>query len=201
MYRPWASDDSPRMFQSDLLDAVSRTHWAFVPIVYVPAVIGVAYWGVAQKGVTAGVALGAAFAGLVAWTLAEYWLHRTLFHWVPDSAWGRRMHFLIHGVHHEWPNDRYRLVLPPGASVPLFIGFLAFWVWLLGAAGWLFHAGFAAGYVAYDLIHYYVHHGRPKARLLRKLQGHHASHHFNKRFQEKRYGVSSPLWDWVFGTR
>ena len=200
MRRPWAGPESPRMFENDLFDAVSRTHWAFVPIVFVPAVIGVVWAGVA-RGVGAGATAGLFLAGLVVWTLTEYWLHRTLFHWRPGPAWGERMHWLLPGVRHDWPHDRYRLVLPPGASVPLFVLFLWLWVSLFGVAGWAFHGGFAFGYVCYDLLHYYVHHARPKNRWLRKLQGHHASHHFNKRYQEKRFGVSSPLWDWVFGTR
>ena len=201
MYRPWAGPDSPRMFENDLADAVSRTHWAFVPIVFVPAVAACVWASLSRGGQSAGATAALMLAGLATWTLTEYWLHRTLFHWIPNFPWGQRLHFLIHGVHHDWPHDRFRLVLPPGASVPLFGLFVALWVAVLGDAGWAFHAGFAGGYVVYDLTHYYLHHGRPKNRWLRKLQGHHASHHFNKKFHEKRFGVSSPLWDYVFRTQ
>lgn len=200
MIRPWAGPDSPRMFESDLLDAFSRTHFLFVAIVFVPAVValyGVSLYRGVSMPMTAAVALG----GMLAWTLVEYWLHRTLFHWVPKASWGVRLHFLIHGVHHDHPNDRYRLVLPPGASLPLFVLFLLLWVSVFGIYGWAFHSGFAGGYVVYDLTHYYLHHGKPRAKWLRRLQGHHMSHHFNKRFAEKRFGVSSPLWDVVFRTR
>lgn len=201
MRRPWAGPESPRMFQNDFLDALSRTHFAFVPIVFVPAVLTLAWLSFTRTEV--GPLAFAAFflVGLIIWTLTEYWLHRTLFHWKPDTAWGERMHFFLHGVHHQWPHDKYRLVLPPGASIPLFFLFLALWLFLFGDRGWAVAAGFTTGYMTYDLIHYYIHHGRPKMRLLRKLQGHHMSHHFNKRYAEKRYGVSSPLWDYVFRTR
>lgn len=200
MFRPWAGPDSPRMFQNDLLDAVSRTHWAFVPIVFVPASVWL-LWQSLQHGFGGWATLGLAVAGLFTWTLTEYWLHRTLFHWIPDTSWGPKLHFFVHGVHHQWPNDRFRLVLPPGASIPLFFLFMGLFLGILGDAGWGFFGGFVVGYVTYDLMHYYLHHGRPKNRWLRKLQGHHASHHFNKRYQDKRFGVSSPLWDYVFGTR
>jgi len=200
MFRPWASPESPRMFENDLLDAVSRTHWAFVPLAVIPANAWV-FWQGVQRGQSLAAILGFALAGVFVWTLTEYWLHRTLFHWVPDAPWGKRMHFLIHGVHHDWPHDKYRLVLPPGASIPLYLFFLFVWTFAFGDAGWAFHGGFATGYMIYDLMHYYLHHGRPKNRWLRKLQGHHASHHFNKKYAEKRFGVSSPLWDYVFGTR
>ncbi len=201
MHRPWAGPGSPRMFENDLADAVSRTHWAFVPIVFVPAILWLVWESVTRGGYSLLGTLGLMFAGFVSWTLAEYWLHRTLFHWIPKFSWGPRLHFLIHGVHHDWPHDKYRLVLPPGASVPLFVLFVLVWVGLLGDAGWGFHAGFAGGYVVYDCTHYYVHHGKPKLRILRKLQGHHASHHFNKKFHDKRFGVSSPFWDYVFRTQ
>lgn len=201
MRRPWAGPESPRMFESDFVDAMSRTHFAFVPIVYVPA-IAILTWISFTKTPVGFLAFGALFlGGVLIWTLTEYWLHRTLFHWKPDAPWGERLHFLLHGVHHEWPHDKYRLVLPPGASLPLFFVFLALWLFLFGDKGWAVHVGFVTGYMSYDLLHYYVHHGRPRWRPLRKLQGHHMSHHFNKRYAEKRYGVSSPLWDYVFRTR
>lgn len=201
MRRPWAGPDSPRMFENDFLDALSRTHFAFVPIVYVPAVIVLSWLSFTRTEIAPLAFAGLFVAGVLIWTLTEYWLHRTLFHWIPDASWGEKMHFLLHGVHHQWPHDKYRLVLPPGASVPLFFLFLGLWRLVFGDAGWAVMAGFTTGYMAYDLLHYYVHHGRPKIRLLRKLQGHHMSHHFNKRYANKRYGVSSPLWDYVFRTR
>ena len=57
-------------------------------------------------------------AGLLIWTLTEYWLHRLVFHWEPDHPIGSRLHFIIHGVHHDHPNDRLRLVMPPGRERP-----------------------------------------------------------------------------------
>lgn len=201
MRRPWAGPDSPRMFENDLLDSLSRTHFLSVPLLYVPAVLGLSWYALARVGTSAWAFAGLFVGGLIIWTLTEYWLHRTLFHWIPDASWGERLHFLLHGVHHDWPHDRYRLVMPPGVSIPLFFLFLGIFLLLFGKSGWSVHAGFVLGYMTYDLVHYYVHHGRPKHRLLRKLQGHHMSHHFNKRYADKRYGVSSPLWDVVFRTR
>jgi len=201
MRRPWAGPDSPRMFQNDFLDALSRVHWACVPLLFVPAVIWLSWTSFQKSDLGVGGFVGLFFAGVVIWTLTEYWLHRTFFHWIPDTSWGPKMHFLVHGVHHEWPHDKYRLVMPPSVSIPLFFLFLGLWLVVFREKGWAVHAGFVTGYMIYDLTHYYVHHGRPKIRLLRKLQGHHMSHHFNKRYQDKRFGVSSPLWDYVFGTR
>jgi len=189
------------MFENDFLDALSRIHFAVVPILYVPAVLILSWISFTRTDVGALAFAGYFALGLLVWTLTEYWLHRTLFHWIPNARWGERMHFYLHGVHHQWPHDKYRLVMPPAVSIPLFFLFLGLWLWLFEERAWAMHAGFVTGYMIYDLTHYYVHHGRPKVRLLRKLQGHHMSHHFNKRYMDKRYGVSSPLWDYVFRTR
>ena len=68
-------------------------------------------------------------AGVVIWTLTEYWLHRLVFHWEPDHPLGSRMHFIIHGVHHDHPNDKLRLVMPPAVSIPLAALFFGlFWL-------------------------------------------------------------------------
>ena len=187
---------SPRMFDSDLLDKLSRVHWSVVPIVFVP-VIGVllALGFVHGAGAMSVVWIA---AGYLFWTLTEYWLHRLVFHWEPDNAFGRRMHFIIHGIHHDHPNDKMRLVMPPSVSIPLAaLFFLAFWL-ILGDAAFPVFAGFIGGYLAYDYTHYYVHHFVPKTKLGKRLREHHMRHHF----QDHRYGygVSTPVWDVAFKT-
>ncbi|HEY5943794.1 MAG TPA: sterol desaturase family protein, partial [Solirubrobacterales bacterium] len=132
------------------------------------------------------------------WTLTEYWLHRLVFHWEPDNALGRRMHFIIHGIHHDHPNDKLRLVMPPSVSIPLAaLFFLGFWA-LLGNAAFPLFAGFLVGYLLYDYTHYYVHHFVPKTDFGKRLREHHMRHHFQD--HSAGYGVSSPLWDHVFRT-
>ena len=108
------------------------------------------------------------------------------------------MHFIIHGIHHDHPNDKMRLVMPPSVSIPLAaLFFLAFWL-ILGDAAFPVFAGFIGGYLAYDYTHYYVHHFVPKSKFGKRLREHHMRHHF----QDHRYGygVSSPLWDVAFRT-
>jgi dihydroceramide fatty acyl 2-hydroxylase len=143
--------------------------------------------------------IGLFAAGVFIWTLSEYWLHRLIFHWEPDNAFGRRMHFIIHGVHHDHPNDKLRLVMPPGASIPLALLFAGlFWLIFGTPTAYPLFAGFLAGYLGYDYMHYYLHHFVPKSRLGKHLREQHMRHHF----QDHRYGfgVSTPLWDAVFRT-
>ena len=196
-----ASEDSPRMFESSFLDLFSRTHWFAVPLLYVPASVYLLYRSVALYDVSWWLSGLLVLAGIVAWTLTEYWLHRTFFHWIPDSKWGPKMHFFVHGVHHDWPHDKYRLVMPPAVSLTLFFVFLVVWVGLLGELGWAVHAGYTVGYMIYDMTHYYVHHGKPKSKLFKLLRRHHMSHHFNEKYQERRFGVSNRFWDRVFRTQ
>jgi 4-hydroxysphinganine ceramide fatty acyl 2-hydroxylase len=195
-----ATPDSPRMFESDLVDFFSRTHWSVVPMLFVPASGALIWYGVARVGLGIGTSVGLFGAGLLTWSFVEYWLHRTFFHWVPESTWGERMHFLVHGVHHKWPKDKYRLVMPPAVSISLFFLFLGVFYALLGRHWvWPFHAGFVVGYMGYDVTHYYVHHYNPKTSYGLRLKKHHMLHHFKT--PESRFGVSSKFWDYVFGTK
>ncbi len=195
-----ATPESPRMFESDLVDFFSRTHWSVVPVLFVPTMLALLWHGVTRAGVTLGASAALFVVGALTWSLTEYWLHRTFFHWEPKGTWGERMHFLVHGVHHRWPKDKYRLVMPPAVSISLFFAFLGIFYLLLGGSWvWPFHAGFVFGYMSYDVTHYYVHHYNPKTRYGLALKKHHMLHHFKT--PDSRYGVSSFLWDYVFGTK
>jgi sterol desaturase/sphingolipid hydroxylase (fatty acid hydroxylase superfamily) len=142
---------------------------------------------------------GAFAFGLAWWSLMEYLLHRFVFHFRPDNAWGRRLHFIIHGVHHDHPHDPMRLVMPPSVSLPLAaLVFLLFRA-LLGPEWSLpFFAGFLIGYLVYDMTHYHIHHHRSDNRLSIALRRYHYRHHFQQ--SDRGFGVTSSLWDRVFRT-
>jgi dihydroceramide fatty acyl 2-hydroxylase len=187
------------MFESDFLDFFSRTHPIVVAIVFLPTATALFLHSVFRVGVGFLPSLGLAFSGFVSWTLIEYWLHRTFFHWIPKGAWGDRMHFLVHGVHHTWPRDKYRLVMPPAVSVSMFFIFFGLFRLIVGNVDvWAFHAGFTVGYATYDLTHYYIHHYNPRSKYGLNLKKHHMLHHFKD--HDSRFGVSSRFWDRIFGT-
>jgi dihydroceramide fatty acyl 2-hydroxylase len=189
---------SPQLFESAFLNFFSRVHPSIPAIVFVPVVVAMEWLG-SDRGLGAGELALLTIGGLGVWTLTEYWLHRLVFHWEPDNKWGRRMHFIIHGVHHDHPNDRLRLVMPPAVSIPLALLFLLAFSAIFGTpAAYPLFAGLLAGYLVYDYTHYHVHHHRPRTELGRRLREQHMRHHF----QDHRFGfgVSSPLWDVVFRT-
>jgi sterol desaturase/sphingolipid hydroxylase (fatty acid hydroxylase superfamily) len=132
-------------------------------------------------------------------------VHRFVFHFPPRTPWQERLSFLFHGVHHAQPRSKTRLVMPPMVSVPLALLFYALFylvvVVLLGVPHWLpaLFAGFVSGYLAYDMLHYAMHHAPMRARPLKYVRRYHMLHHTQT--PGRRFGVSSPLWDWVFGTK
>src|SRR3954451_22428596 len=159
---------SPPMFENRWLDKLSRVHPATPVVLFGPIIAALVVVGAGRMSAAATV--GAVLGGYVVWTLTEYWLHRVVFHFEPDHPIGRRLHFIIHGVHHDHPNDPLRLVMPPGASIPLAALFLALFYLVLGAEAWLpFGGGFLLGYHVYDMPHYHVHHHKPKTKFGRKL--------------------------------
>jgi dihydroceramide fatty acyl 2-hydroxylase len=188
---------SPPMFETRALDALSRVHPAVPVIIFAPAIAAMAAWGLSSLGVAS--VLGLAVAGYALWTLFEYWLHRLVFHFEPEEGLGARLHWIIHGVHHDHPNDPMRLVMPPAVSVPLAAAvfallYLAFGSRYAPALG----AGFFTGYLIYDLMHYYLHHFRPHGRLGRMLRERHMRHHFQD--DTRGFGISAPYGDEVFRT-
>ncbi len=196
--RTKALSASPQLFQSSFLNFFSRVHPSIPAIVFGPVVIAMEILAI-DAGQGALEIIGLTAAGLLIWTLTEYWLHRLVFHWEPDNDFGRRMHFIIHGVHHDHPNDKLRLVMPPAVSIPLAaLFYLGFWAVFGTPAVFPLFAGFIGGYLVYDYTHYFVHHYVPKSEFGKNLREQHMRHHFQD--HSAGYGVSSPLWDHVFRT-
>jgi dihydroceramide fatty acyl 2-hydroxylase len=188
---------SPPMFESRWLDMLTRIHPAVPPLIFLPAITILFVLAFGRLAVWATLLL--AFGGYGFWTFCEYWVHRGVFHLEPENAIGQRLHWIIHGVHHDHPNDPLRLVLPPAVSIPLAAGFLGLFVAVLGTpVAWAVCAGFYAGYLFYDMLHYTLHHTRPKSRLGKRFRELHMRHHFED--DDTGYGVSAPWWDWVFRT-
>jgi len=198
--RPLADGSRPkglRVFQSRWLELLGLAHPVTPLLWWGPVVLYGAYVSLAHDGVVASV--GWIVVGFLCWTLFEYLLHRFVFHMPAHDAAGRFRRFMIHGYHHAFPNDRLRLLAPPLMS------------WTVGPAiygierlvfgprvVWPVFAGTALGYLAYDYIHYYTHHVKPANPIGRWLRSYHLHHHHDK--EEARFGVSTPLWDLVFGT-
>lgn len=183
---------SGRQFENDFLEKFSKGHYLVPLVVYAPLVAW-CLWNSRDLGV--GTALALVLAGVFIWTLAEYWLHRLVFHWDKNE----KVHYFLHGIHHVYPNDRTRLVMPVGASaVPAGIFYIVARVALGPEVCIPAFAGFAIGYLWYDMTHAWTHIGKPKNKWGRLLRRWHMMHHFKD--HDTKYGVTTPFWDHVFGT-
>ena len=186
------------LFSNRLLEQLSRISPQTVLAVYLPMIV-LTIW----KSYTVGVgALGFGFlflAGIIFWTLFEYVLHRYVFHFFPKGQFQERVQFLFHGVHHQYPNDKDRLVMPVTLSLAIAAVLFLLFSAVLGDLVWAFFAGLLLGYLAYDMTHYSIHHARaPKSKYFKKLWKHHMDHHY--RDTNKGFGVSSAVWDHVLGS-
>jgi 4-hydroxysphinganine ceramide fatty acyl 2-hydroxylase len=192
------NDESVRMFESDILEVFSHVHPSIPAIIYLP-VVAYMLWKTVTTSVGFFSALPLFIFGMVVWSFTEYTLHRFVFHFVPQNDLGKRIHFMFHGVHHDYPNDSTRLVMPPVVSIPLAILFYVLFENILGTH-YLppFFAGFILGYLLYDLSHYAFHHFSLHGKISLYLKQQHMKHHYMN--PDSNYGVSSPFWDLVFGT-
>lgn len=188
------------MFESPLLERLSKIHPATVPLLYVPVIIAFIVYALAYAGLGVGQFLLLFASGLVFWSLFEYLFHRFFFHFQPASSFGYRLQFIVHGVHHQYPRDKERLVMPIGVSISIAVALWFVFEAVFGARAFGFFPGFVFGYLCYDMIHFSIHHFKlPANAVLKRVWLHHLDHHY--RDPGKGFGVSSPLWDYVFYTR
>jgi 4-hydroxysphinganine ceramide fatty acyl 2-hydroxylase len=192
---------SARLFGPDIIEVFSMTPWFVIPLVWFP--ISFLFGREAGKYYQGGSLVFIYCLGILWWTLLEYCFHRFLFHvdyLLPKNQFFFTIHFLLHGIHHFLPMDRYRLVMPP-----VLFGFLTFLVYSTLSLFTSYHlkcgliSGALTGYIAYDLLHYSFHHAKLPGRTFSFLKGYHLRHHYSN--ESKGFGVSSPLWDIVFGTK
>ena len=193
------SSESIRMFKNGLLESLSKVHY-FVPlIVYIPVIVFLGWISFSDAHMNTLSFICWFAAGLFVWSFSEYVMHRYVFHFYPKSKIGKRIHFIFHGVHHDYPNDTKRLVMPLSASIPMASAlYFLFLVLLPAGTIYAFFCGFLLGYLVYDMMHYALHHANFKSGFWKKLKKHHMLHHYSD--STKGYGVSSTIWDKILGS-
>jgi sterol desaturase/sphingolipid hydroxylase (fatty acid hydroxylase superfamily) len=191
------STESSRMFKSNFLESLSKVHYSVPLFIFVPVILYFIWKALVPGGLSWYEFVLTVLGGLFVWTFTEYFMHRFVFHFNPRGQIMERIHFIFHGVHHDYPNDAKRLVMPPSVSIPLAAGFYFLFTLFMGeyfvAA---FFSGFMTGYLFYDMSHYALHHANFKSPFWKKLKKHHMQHHYQD--PSKGYGVSSDIWDRIF---
>jgi len=188
-----------RLFESDFLEWFTRVNLATLVVFWIAVSAVLLVLGFRGAGLGPGALLPIALAAAAAWTLFEYLMHRFLFHidrWIPSAE---RLAFLAHGCHHTDPADAGRDIMPLTMSLPVFSVLLGAGVLLAGwAPAFLFFGVFALCYLAYDITHYACHQWRLRGPIGTYVKRHHLAHHYAT--ADRNFGVSTPVWDWVFGT-
>ncbi len=193
-----ATSETIRMFQNPLLERLSHVHPATPFLIYIPVVIVLGYFSTQTTNLSIPEISAALVAGLLFWTFVEYCLHRFLFHIPQTNRVFKAIYFYSHGIHHEKPRDATRLVMPPGASIPLAVGLFFLFRWLLPAYYLPFTAGFITGYLIYDFLHFAVHFFQFRSAYFKMIRRNHMMHHY--RAPLKNFGFTSPFWDFIGGS-
>jgi sterol desaturase/sphingolipid hydroxylase (fatty acid hydroxylase superfamily) len=192
-------DETVVMFENKFLEKFTRIHFSVPLFIFVPVVLYCLYRATFIDSVSLIMIIACIALGLIVWTLTEYVMHRFVFHWLPPGKLGARIHFVFHGVHHDYPSDSKRLVMVPTVSIPLAALFYFLFKLLIGPVFvFPFFAGFIGGYLFYDMTHYAIHHYNFKSKFWLDLKHHHMLHHYKD--MDNGYGVSSKFWDLIFRT-
>jgi 4-hydroxysphinganine ceramide fatty acyl 2-hydroxylase len=186
------------LFNNKLLEALTRTNFLFPLLLYFLLSIAMIIYNIYQQRADLFEMIWCIPAGILFFTLIEYIIHRFVFHFDAKNEKQEAIKFKMHGVHHAYPRDKERLAMPPVISICLALIFYGLFKLILGHYVYYFFPGFLSGYSIYLLIHYSIHRFRPPRNFLKILWTHHALHHYKD--ENAAYGVSMPLWDYVFKT-
>jgi len=187
-----------QIFRNKYLEYLTKTHPLVIWSLYLPVIIFLLYYSIARLHFSAGKALLLFGSGIFFWTFFEYIIHRFVFHFVAESPRARKISYVMHGNHHEFPRDSQRLFMPAVPSIIL--SSLIFLVMKIvsGTFAFAFFPGFLLGYLTYASAHYAIHAWHPPFKWMKPIWRNHHLHHYKD--DEKGFGVSSHFWDIVFGT-
>lgn len=186
------------LFDNPVIERLSRTHISIPLILFTLYSSGLLYWSLANTALGVGTTVGLFFTGLLSFTLVEYLAHRYIFHMGTYTTLRKKLQYAFHGVHHDYPKDKDRLAMPPIMSLTIATALLFLFRLVMGDFTFGFLPGFLMGYAGYLFVHYIVHAYQPPKNIFKKLWVHHGIHHYKN--PERAFGVSSPLWDYIFRT-
>jgi sterol desaturase/sphingolipid hydroxylase (fatty acid hydroxylase superfamily) len=187
-----------RIFQSQYLEMLTKTHPLVIWGIYIPIIIYMLFRSYTKLDYNFAWLVLIFMGGMLFWTLFEYIMHRFIFHFIAESPRAQRFIYVLHGNHHEYPRDKERLFMPPVPSLIIASVLFALQYLVMGGAAFMFFPGFIFGYLMYGTMHYAIHAWNPPFKWMKPLWRNHHLHHYKE--QEKGFGVSTTIWDRVFGT-
>lgn len=187
-----------QLFKNSYLEMLTKTHPLVIWGMYIPVIVGLIYYSAIQLEEQIW-KIGILFlTGMFFWTLFEYVMHRFVFHMVAESERAQKIVYVMHGNHHHFPRDKERLFMPPVPSIILASLLFSFHYMILDTNVFMYFPGFLLGYLIYGTMHYAIHAWNPPFKWMKPLWRNHHLHHYKD--EGKGYGVSTTLWDRIFGT-
>jgi sterol desaturase/sphingolipid hydroxylase (fatty acid hydroxylase superfamily) len=187
-----------QLFRNPFLEMLTKANPIVIWSMYLPFIIGLPIYAYRNLGVNGGRIALLFLGGMFFWTLFEYLAHRFAFHWIAESQRAQKFVYIMHGNHHHYPRDRERLFMPPLPSIILASVIFGLEYLILGTRVYAFFPGFILGYLLYASMHYAIHAWNPPFKWMKPLWRNHHLHHYKD--ENKGFGVSSTIWDHVFGT-
>jgi sterol desaturase/sphingolipid hydroxylase (fatty acid hydroxylase superfamily) len=187
-----------QLFKNPILEKLSRTHISVPLTIFFSYAAALLFWSITHTNLNAWTTIGLFVFGFILFTWVEYMTHRYIFHMGTFTQWREKLQYTIHGVHHEFPKDKERLAMPPLLSITISTLLLLGLRVILGDFVFAFLPGFLVGYAYYLSVHYIVHVYQPPKNIFKALWVNHSVHHY--KHGEYVFGVSSPFWDYVYGT-
>lgn len=192
-----------KLFKNEYVEYLTKTHPLVIWGIYLPMIICMLYYSSSSADMEIGRIAFVFLSGIFFWTFFEYMIHRFAFHFITESERAMKIVYIIHGNHHEYPRDKERLFMPPVPSLILAsvifstMYFLAQW-FCVRENVFAFFPGFMLGYLMYGTMHYAIHAWSPPYKWMKPLWRNHHLHHYKNEY--RGFGVSTTLWDRVFGT-
>ncbi len=191
-------EGSAQLFRSKYLDILTRTS----PLIIIPLdlflIFILLYYGKVYRNIELWSSFHVFVLGLFSWTFIEYFMHRFAFHFESERKQIQKAVYAVHLIHHHYPKDKDRLFQPPLVNILLALVFFLLFFLIMGDWAFVYTPGIILGYVLYSSIHYSIHKFKPPFAWLKPIWRHHHLHHY--RYDNKAFGVSSPFWDYIFGT-
>lgn len=187
-----------RLFKNDFLEMLTKTHPLVIWGIYLPVIVYMLYYSNNSLGFTGGRVALVFLGGMLFWSLFEYIAHRYLFHFVANSEKMKKFVYTLHGNHHHYPRDKQRLFMPPVPSLIIASVLFGLMYLIMREYTFMFFPGFIFGYLMYGSMHYAIHAWNPPFKWMKGLWRNHHLHHYKN--EHNGFGVSSTIWDHVFGT-
>ncbi|MBO9633356.1 MAG: sterol desaturase family protein [Chitinophagaceae bacterium] len=187
-----------QLFKNRYLEMLTKTHPLVIWGIYLPVFVGMPWYAAAKLGFGGWRITATYIGGMFFWTFFEYVMHRWIFHMIAESPRAQKVIYVMHGNHHHFPRDRERLFMPPIPSLLISGTIFGIMYLIMRNNAFMFFPGFILGYLMYGSMHYAIHAWNPPFKWMKPLWRNHHLHHYKD--EGKGYGVSTTIWDRVFGT-